>query len=70
MASASRSRNAGCAASPASSYIAPSVPVAFDLEVLRRKGIEACVRDHRARTLDAALAAIREAAAEPASAAH
>ncbi|MFM2165067.1 MAG: Peptidase family [Planctomycetota bacterium] len=50
--------------------VAPSVPVAFDLEVLRRKGIEACVRDHRARTLDAALAAIREAAAEPASAAH
>lgn len=39
--------------------IPPQVPVAHDLDILRTKGIRACTRDHRARSLAAAVDAIR-----------
>jgi len=41
--------------------IAPTVPVEHDRDILRARGIRACLRDHRARSLDAAIAAIRSA---------
>ena len=49
--------------------IPPTVPVAYDLEIMRRRGINACVRDHQERTLAAALAEIdrADAAAQPAA---
>jgi Peptidase family S41 len=38
-----------------------TLPDEHDRDILRARGIRACIRDHRARSLDAAIAAIRSA---------